>query len=68
LGLETVPCIAAGPPEIAIIVPAAVSDTAQRMALRKAGARQILDKGLPSEQLVKSWLLHAMPVVTRSHV
>ena len=53
LGLETVHRIAACLPEIAIIVLAAVSDTSQRMALRKAGACQILDKGIPSEQLLR---------------
>jgi len=53
LGLEAVHRIAACLPEIAIIVLAAVTDTAQRMALRKAGVRQILDKEFPSEQLVK---------------
>jgi two-component system, NarL family, invasion response regulator UvrY len=53
LGLEAIRRLAVCLPDMVIVVLAAVTDTAQRMALRKEGARQILDKGFPSEQLVK---------------
>lgn len=52
LGLEATRQIAARLPETAVVVLTAFADTAQCIELRKAGTRQILNKGIESQRLV----------------
>ncbi len=52
LGVQSVQRLATCIPEVAIVVLIAVADTALQMELRRMGARQILNKGLASAQLV----------------
>lgn len=53
LGLEATRQIAARLPKTAVIVLTAFADTAQRIELRKAGTRYILNKGIESQHLVE---------------
>jgi len=52
-GLVALDSIVTQLPQAAIVVLTAFADTAFRSALRKLGVRQILDKGIASEQLVE---------------
>jgi DNA-binding NarL/FixJ family response regulator len=52
LGLEATRQIAARLPGTAVVVLTAFADTAQRIELRKAGTRHILNKGIESQRLV----------------
>jgi DNA-binding NarL/FixJ family response regulator len=52
LGLEATRQIAARLPQTAVVVLTAFADTAQRIELRKAGTRHILNKGIESQRLV----------------
>ncbi len=58
LGLEATRQIAARLPGTAVVVLTAFTDTAQRIELRKAGTRYILNKGIESQRLVD--ILHEM--------
>jgi DNA-binding NarL/FixJ family response regulator len=58
LGLEATRQIAARLPETAVVVLTAFTDTAQRIELRKAGTRYILNKGIESQRLVA--ILHEL--------
>jgi len=53
LGLDATRQIAARLPQTAIVVLTAFADTAQRIELRKAGTRHILDKGIESQHLLR---------------
>ncbi len=55
--------IAAALPQSVIVVLTAVTDTAQNMALRDAGAQRILIKGLSSNELIAE-LLDAVQVLS----
>ncbi len=52
LGLEATRQIASRLPGTAVVVLTAFADTAQRIELRKAGTRYILNKGIESQRLV----------------
>jgi DNA-binding NarL/FixJ family response regulator len=58
LGLDAIRQIAARLPETAVVVLTAFADTAQRIELRKAGTRHILNKGIESYRLVE--ILHEL--------
>ncbi len=53
LGLDATRQIASRLPDTAVVVLTAFADTAQRIELRKAGTRYILDKGIESQRLVE---------------
>ena len=53
LGLQATRQIAARLPQTALVALTAFADTAQRIELRKAGIRCILDKGIESRRLVE---------------
>ena len=54
LGIDATRQIAAHLPETAVVVLTAFADTAQRIELRKAGTRAILNKGIESQRLVET--------------
>ncbi len=58
LGLDATRQIASRLPDTAVVVLTAFTDTAQRIELRKAGTRYILNKGIESQRLVE--ILHEM--------
>jgi DNA-binding NarL/FixJ family response regulator len=53
LGLDATRQITSRLPETAVVVLTAFADTAQRIELRKAGTRFILNKGIESHRLVE---------------
>lgn len=58
LGLDATRQIASRLPGTSIVVLTAFADTAQRIELRKAGAKYILNKGVESQRLVE--ILHGL--------
>jgi DNA-binding NarL/FixJ family response regulator len=58
LGLDATRQITSRLPETAVVVLTAFADTAQRIELRKAGTRYILNKGIESFRLVE--ILHEL--------
>lgn len=64
LGLEATRQIASRLPETAVVVLTAFADTAQCIELRKAGTRQILNKGIESQRLVQAL---SDPGIRKSH-
>ncbi len=52
LGLDATRQIATRLPDTAVVVLTAFADTAQRIELRKAGTRYILNKGIESQRLL----------------
>jgi DNA-binding NarL/FixJ family response regulator len=58
LGLDATRQITARLPETAVVALTAFADTAQRIELRKAGTRMILNKGIESHRLVE--ILHEL--------
>ncbi len=54
LGIEATRQITTRLPQTAIVVLTAFADTAQRIELRKAGVRDILNKGIESQRLVET--------------